>query len=818
MSGKITGVEPTVAVTPETGLAPTASAPSLPETVAASSTAQDASAQSAPLASTPARHVFAGRYEILGLVGAGGMGTVYRARDRELDEVVALKLLRREVVDQPGMLDRFRQEVKLARRVTHRNVARTSDIGESDGEKFLTMEFVEGEALSARLAREGALPLDVVIGVADGICAGLHAAHAAGIVHRDLKPDNVLIARDGRVVLTDFGIARALSDAGRAATVGMAMGTPAYMAPEQVEGAKDLDARTDVYALGAMLYECLTGDRAWAGESVWALAAARLLQPPPDPRAKRPDVPASAAELVLRCMARRREDRFASATDVMRVLSTFTMPAREGPRLSAPPPGPAALEADAKAVAVLPFRNLGGPGDEYVADGLCDDLIDALSMTPGLRVLARGAVARFRGEARDARDIGRELRVQVVVDGSVRRAGDMLRVSTRVVSVADGFQLWAKRFDRPEKEVLAVSDEAANAIAEALTLHRSAPARAAPSDPRALDLYLRARHAFRRGWRPDIAEAIDLFRQALALAPDDPTILAGYARAELRRFMFNTEAADADKAEQQVREAAGKALAIAPKLGEAHAALANLKWVMGDHVGSARALREAIRIAPSSGEVNELYGRMLLEMGAAERGVDVLAAAAALDPELQGSVSGSDLLRGRALLGQWTAFESELQREPTREMGAGQHYFLMTRLAMWRRDPAAAATLRRHVESMTFALREEVLRMLELAQTSKVPEGIQETLAQWGRVAGRARRRPMFFRQLAAEALAFLNDEGGAVRCMAEGDALGLVDVTWADRCPLFEPMRASPLFVAVRDRIAARAKEALDVLEGRKD
>jgi serine/threonine-protein kinase len=253
MSGKITGNEPTVAVP----------ASLTPDGTLSSGTL--------PAPSTPGRHVFAGRYEILGLVGSGGMGTVYRARDSELDEVVALKLLRREVMDQSGMLDRFRQEVKLARRVTHRNVARTYDIGESEGDKFLTMEFVDGEALSARLMRDGALPLDAVMAVADGICAGLQAAHAAGIVHRDLKPDNVLLARDGRVVLTDFGIARALFDAGRAATMGLALGTPAYMAPEQVEGASDLDERADVYALGAMLYECVTGERAWSGESIWAI-------------------------------------------------------------------------------------------------------------------------------------------------------------------------------------------------------------------------------------------------------------------------------------------------------------------------------------------------------------------------------------------------------------------------------------------------------------------------------------------------------------------------------------------------------------------
>jgi serine/threonine-protein kinase len=795
MSGKITGNEPTIAV------------PVTPTLEAAASPA------SLPSASTPGRHVFAGRYEILGLVGSGGMGTVYRARDSELDEVVALKLLRREVMDQSGMLDRFRQEVKLARRVTHRNVARTYDIGESEGDKFLTMEFVEGEALSARLTREGALPLDAVITVADGICAGLQAAHAAGIVHRDLKPDNVLLARDGRVVLTDFGIARALFDAGRAATMGLALGTPAYMAPEQVEGAADLDERADVYALGAMLYECVTGERAWSGESIWALAAARLLQPPPDPRVKRPELPTQAAELVLRCMARRREDRFASAAEVAAALATMTLPATRA-HPSVPPIAPAPIDADAKTVAVLPFQNLGAPGDDYVAEGLSDDLLDALSMTPGLRVLARGAVAKYRGETRDARNVGRELHVQVVVDGSVRRSGDMLRIAARVVSVADGFQLWAKRFDRPEKDVLTTSDEAANAIAEALTVQRSAPARPAPSDPRALELYLRARHAFRRGWRENTQEAIALFEQALALAPDDPTILAGYARAQFRRFLFDTEASGALEAEEKGRAAAERALVLAPRLGEAHAALSNVKWMMGDFLGSARDLREALRIAPSSPDVAELYGRMLLEAGHPERAVAILGAAAALEPSVD--FSSGDLLRGRAFIGDWSAYEASVEREPKNEAQTNLHFFLMARLASWRRDRAGAAALRRHVERRDFPLRGEVLGILEMVETGTLPAGTEATLLQWGRLVGRAKRRPMFLRQIAAEMLAYVGRDESALRMTVEADALGLIDVTWMDRCPLFASIRSSPEFVAVRDRVAARAREAMDVLEGR--
>jgi serine/threonine-protein kinase len=739
------------------------------------------------------------------------MGTVYRARDRELDEVVALKILRREVMDAAGMLERFRQEVKLARRVTHRNVARTFDIGESEGEKFLTMEFVEGEPLSAKLAREGALPFDVIHHIADGIGAGLSAAHAAGVVHRDLKPDNVLLARDGRVVITDFGIARAAADAGRAATVGLTLGTPAYMAPEQVEGAKDLDERADVYALGAMFYELVTGERAWSGDGVWAVASARLFKPPPDPRVKRPELPPAAADVVLRCMARRREDRFQSVAEVMAALAAVTMPAHAGGG-----PAPivrASIEGDAKTVAVLPFRNQGSPEDAYVAEGLTDDLIDALSMTRGLRVLARGAAARVDGDMRDARAIGRELRVQVVVEGSVRRAGKTLRVSTRVVSVADGFQLWAKRFDRPDSEILAVSDEAANAIAHALTLERVAPAREAPSDPRALDLYLRARQAFHRGWREDIVDALRLFHQALALAPDDPTILAGYARAELRRFMFDTEGTEAADAERNARKAAERALALSPGLGDAHAALANLHWVMGDHVASARDLRAAIRIAPASGDVNELYGRMLLEIGAPERAVAVLAAACALDPLV--ALASSDLLRARAFLGDRPAYEEALVR-PAPEHGKSIHYFMLTRLAFWWRDAGAAAKLKAQIESEQFSLRDQALQMLDVICLGKPAAGMYDQLAMWGAAGGRARRRPMFFRQLVAEIHAFLGEDAEAVRAVAEGDALGLIDLTWVDRCPLFTRLHAQPAFVTARANIAARAKEALDVLEGR--
>jgi serine/threonine-protein kinase len=820
MSAKITGTEPTVpvspvAVPPDGPPATTPSGGSTAATLAALGAAPPPGSevsQSVAASSTPAHHELAGRYQILGLVGSGGMGTVYRARDRELDEIVALKMLRREVLAQAGILDRFRQEAKLARRVTHANVARTYDIGESDGDKFLTMEFIDGESLAAKLTREGALAPHEVRTIASGICAGLHAAHAAGILHRDLKPDNVLLARDGRVVITDFGIARAFTDSSRAATLGVALGTPSYMAPEQVEGVTDLDARCDVYALGAMLYECLVGERAWNGESIWAIAAARLMHPPPDPRAKRPELPGGAAELVLKCMARKREDRFASAADVAGALAALTMPTQVA-RASLPPPAPAPIDADAKAIAVLPFRNLGAPEDQYLAEGLTDDLVDGLSMTRGLRVLARGAVARAHRADRDAREIGRELRVQVVVDGSIRRLAGMLRISARVVSVADGFQLWAKRFDRSERDVLQVSDDVANAVAEALTVRRDAPARPAPTDARAVDLYLRARHALHKGWFEDVNEAIALFEQALAIAPDDPTILAGYARAQVRRFTFQRISGGND-ADVLAEKAAEKALAHAPHLGEARAALAQLKWVLGDHVGCARDLREALRVAPSSSDLNEIYGRMLLEAGEPQRAIACLSAAVALEPTID--MQSGDLVRGKALMGDWSAYDAALEEQVPAGTLSTPRWFMLTRLTMWRRDPALTAAVRSKLQAHQFALKQEILQILDMCDARVPVAVVQDGLDAWSSAPGRAKRGPMFFRQLGAELAAFTGDSERALRAMEDADGVGLIDLTWVDRCPLLEPLRGEPRFQAVRARVAARAREALDVLEGR--
>ena len=632
-----------------------------------------------------------GRYRILGLVGSGGMGNVYRALDTELDEVVALKMLRHELSQRDDVVERFRREVKLARRVTHRNIARVYDIGESEGEKFLTMELIDGPSLAERLAERRALPLAEALELALVICQGLQAAHAAGVVHLDLKPGNVLLERGGRVVLTDFGIARALADAGRGEAI---QGTPGYMAPEQLLAGSDVDGRADVHALGALLYEMATGRPPFAGDSFRAAAISRFRSPPPDPRALNPSLPEALTQIVQKAMALQVEARYGSVGEMAGALvalaEQITMGDPESvPRRSWPsrPSSVAPMESSQrpvrkleKAVAVLPFRNAGAPGDDYLAEELTDDLIDALSMTPGIRVAARGVVnGVLAGRAGvDPRDLGQALRVQVVAEGSARRAGGRVRVSARLISVEDGFQLWAKRFDRPEEEVLAVNDEVARSIAGALTVEVRRPSRTGPPGAAAVDLYVRARNKYRRFWPEPVSEAIALFEEAEALAPGDPSILAGLSLAQTRLSHFLASAIPA------AIEAGRRAIVRSPTQGEPHLALGSALLHANRPEEAVVELRLAVALSPGLAEAHAALGRLLFETGAADEGVKRLRAAVELDPEVP--LALYPLVRAHAFAGDWARALELAERSRATD---GQLGYLLNRarLALWRRRP-----------------------------------------------------------------------------------------------------------------------------------
>jgi serine/threonine-protein kinase len=804
---------------------------SIGETMAAPSTV--ASSLAAPsFAQGPTR--LGGRYEIEGLLGEGGMGTVYRARDVELDERVALKVLRRELVDSPAILARFKQEAKLARRVTHRNVARTFDIGEHEGEKFLTMELVEGESLAGVVARRGRLPLAEVVHIVDEVCAGMAAAHAANVVHRDLKPDNVLMGKDGRIVVTDFGIAHAAAGAaGVAKTIGGIVGTPAYMAPEQVEAATDIDARADLYALGAMIYELLTGERPWPGDAPFVVAAARLIHPPPDPRVLVPSLPAPVAEVVLRCMAKDRAARFASAELLATALkeaassSGAPSPTLSAPRAPLPPPSPSQVLVSEKAprdaplpartlgldktIAVLPFKNGGPKDDEYLADGITDDLIDVLSMTKGLRVRPRGAVAHLRGTEVDARRVGEELGVQVIVEGSVRKTPASIRVNARLVSTSDGFQIWAKRFERPAADLLAVNDEAAHAIASALTVV-DAPmhARAAPTNAAAIDLYMRATHEYHKFWREDVVRAVALYEQALELAPNDGTILAACARARVRVAFFGGEGAAEVLALAQA--AADRAVAGAPELGESWSALASARMMAGDPAGAVRALRTSLEKSRGLAPAHDLLGRILVEVGLVDEALRHLRTARSIDPS--DVPVRLELAKALALLGNWPEATALIdQPVPAGSVSISKFVYRM-RFCFWRgevhpdlEDPPKLGR--------EMGLLSSPKDVIEVLRTRELPEAFRLLLTQQAAVTDPGSRRRTLFFQLNAEVFAYVFEVDHALDAVASAVDAGLLDISWMDRCPLLEAVRKDTRFAPFRAVVQARADRVIAAWTG---
>jgi TolB-like protein len=736
-----------------------------------------------PAVSETRARLLAGRYEIVGLLGAGGMGNVYRARDLELGEVVALKMLRPEIVTNPAALDRFRLEVKLARRVTHPNVARVFDIGEDGGERYLTMELVDGEPLGAVIRREGRLAPARSAAIARGVCEALAAAHAAGVVHRDLKPDNVMLARDGRAVVTDFGIAQA-AGVDQVRVTASIVGTPAYMAPEQVEG-KTAGAPADLYALGVMLFEMVTGELPWTGDSVFAVAAARVLSSPPDPIARQPHLPADLAAVIRKLMARAPEDRYARAEDARAALAEVPAAVVMAPAPTIDLARPVLCKCK-KQIAVLPLRNAGPKEDAYIADGLTEDLIDQLSTASEVRVRSRGMVARYCCGDRDPREIGRELDVQVVVDGTVRRTPAGVRVTVRLISVADGVQIWHRRFDRKPEDILSVSDEAALAIADALAVQLEAPERGATS-PEAIELYLRARALYVRFF-DDTGEAIQLLERACALAPDDPRILAAYAMAMARRWARDPSAAST------AREAAQAAAARAPNLAESHVALAVVRYQERREPEAVRALKRALLVSPTNAEAHDMLGRILAETRLLAEAQGHLVAALMAEPDMHLSrmlLTRTHLLRGAA--------DEARAMVLTNDHDSPAYLPAIARYCLWRRDAdMARATLERPIT------RGNEWRLAKL-MLALVADG---TLPwdDFAMLQGKTNRFTGFIRQLVAECAMYSGDHERALDAVEGACAEEIFDLAWMDLCPLFEPLREHPRFRASRAAVEARA------------
>jgi len=748
---------------------------------------------------------------------------VYRAFDRELEEVVALKIVRKDLLGRPGLIERFKREVKIARSVTHPNVARVYDLGESAGERFLTMEFVDGPSLGSMIDAGGALPLERARQIAIDICAGLGAAHASGVIHRDLKPDNVLVSKEGRIVITDFGVARSLVlPVGKVTMRGGIIGTPAYMAPEQISGSTPADVRSDIYALGALLYETVTGAPMWP-EHQSSADDVRKVVAPPDPRAMRAELSASFAAVILRCVAQLPQDRFASADEVARALAAVPV-ALSGPPASAlagsalaepgdtppvlPAEAPRALSLPAtsreRTIALLPLVNLGSSEDDYLANGLTDEIIDALSSAPRLHVRPRGMAMAARLERPSTRDAGQALDVQVVGEGSIARNGDSLRVALRLVSVEDGVQVWSASFVRPMTRLPALVDEVARAVAKMLSTDARS-LRVSQVSSQVADLYLRARHAYHGFWRPDVESSIALFERALTVAPDAAEIVAGHALACLRHSFFTGTGVDV------ARAAALRAVAVAPHLAEARLALASVKLQDDDAVGAVWELRRALAAAPALAEANGLLGRILLEADMIEEAIQRLTWAVTLEPEQ--FLARRDLRRAYILSGRWGAAQALAAREPPGdEIGL---WLGRARYSVWRRDHAAALDVLKDMpvdDDVPHVALARSLLALVLYGTSPHQNKSYLDFVERARATP---RRALFASQLEAEILAYQDNDEGALSAIERAAAAGLSDLAWLERCPLIVQYRHDPRLRALRARVMERAAAVRAAAQG---
>ena len=583
-----------------------------------------------PLSRHVAAHL-ADRYAIERELGRGGMATVYLATDKRHHRSVALKVLQPELAAALGT-QRFLREIEVAAALTHPHIVPLHDSGEAGGFLFYVMPFIEGESLRERLIRDGTLPVAEAIRIAREVAEALEYAHAHGVVHRDIKPENLLLS-SGHAVVSDFGIARAIGVAGggQLTEVGAAVGSPKYMSPEQVEGDPALDGRSDIYSLGCVLYEAVTGTTPFGGTTSMGMMVRRLMDTPPPMRSVRPDVTPALEAVVRKAMARIPAERFATATELISALAA----------LEAGTSGSVAAAAreEKASLAVLPFVNLSpDPENEYFSDGITDELMGALGKLPGLRVAARASSFSFKGKERDLRDIGQRLRVGAVLEGSVRKAGNRIRISAQLVDVNEGYQLWSETYERDLRDVFAVQDEIARTIAAELKLKLLAAGEAALVKPATSNLeaytcYLQGRYFTQTRTPKGLKRAVTYYEQAIALDPSYARAYAGLAECWALLGFFEFGDLLPRDTLPKARAAAAKALELDPTLGEAHiirgiiAMIYEWEW---DRAESE--LRHGLELKPDSPLGHTWYAIFLSSQGRFEQGIQQARIGEALDP------------------------------------------------------------------------------------------------------------------------------------------------------------------------------------------
>jgi serine/threonine-protein kinase len=575
---------------------------------------------------------FAGRYTLVRELGRGGMATVYLAEDVKHRRQVALKVLRPEVGVVLGA-DRFAREIQIAAGLNHPHILPLYDSG-SEPLLWFSMPYVRGESLRQRLTRERQLPVDQAVAIVRQVASALDHAHAHGLIHRDVKPENILI-HEGEAMVTDFGIAldsgtarkRGGGEAGsgeRLTEIGVAMGTPEYMSPEQIAGDRTLDGRSDIYSLGCVLYELLAGEPPYTGITTQAVMIKRFTDPIPRVRRFRVAVPPAVEHAIVKALATAPADRFATAAEFAEALtggSERGRPDRE------------------RSIAVLPFLNLSPePENEFFADGITEDVVAQLSKIRALNVLARASVMPFKQRQQTPRQISAALDVATVLDGSVRRAGNRVRIAAQLIDGETEHQLWAETYDRELTDIFAIQTDVALQIARALEAELSMEERERirkepTADVQAYQLFLMGKHCLSRWTQEGIDQGIGYLEQAVARDPGYGLAYAEIAHAYLELGIGIAGDLPPEQAFPKAREAVAKALQADPELAEAHAMLAFVRFVCDyDWAGAEQEFELALELNPNSGPTYDAYGLMLSALGRYDEALVVQRRAHELDP------------------------------------------------------------------------------------------------------------------------------------------------------------------------------------------
>lgn len=721
-----------------------------------------------------------GHYDILEKIGAGGMGAVYRAHDTKLNRDVALKVLPAELAKDPERRKRFQREAQTVASLKHPNIVTIFSVEEIDDVAFITMELVEGSPLSGIIPAEG-LPLDRFFDLAIPLADAVAGAHARGITHRDLKPTNVMVDQAGRIEVLDFGLAKLVKpEPTQNSTVllpqdtetqqGHILGTAAYMSPEQAEG-KPVDHRSDIFSLGIIFYEMTTGRRPFQGDSNMSTLTAILRDTPPSITELKHVLPRHLGRIVKRCLAKDRERRYQTASDVCHELVALKEEIDSGEMEAVSPPVAPATSSQ-KSLVVTYFENLGGSEeDEYFRDGITEDIIVELSKIRGLHVFPRSAVLAYRDKPATVPQISKDLGTTHVLGGTFRRAGNRLRITAQLVEASTGHSTWAERFDRQMEDVFAIQDEIAKSIAHTMEVvltekELEAIEKAPTANVQAYDYYLRARQFFYQFRRKGVDAARKLFARAYELDPEYASAYAGVANCCSLTYMYWDAT---DRYLKEADEASAKALSVDPNLAEAHAARGLAVSLNRRYDEAEREFETAIRQDPALFEAYYFFARACFAQGKHDQAAELFEQAYRVQPE---DYSAPSLLA--ASYG-----------------------------ALGRADDARDAR-RRSLEAAEkhLELFPDDARALYIGASGWIALGERDRGRQWAERALEADPEDPLVLYNVACAYTNLGEPERAIRCLDEAITFGYGQRDWLEHDSDLDPLREDPRFQDLLERL----------------